>query len=140
MVSKPFLAQDLFDDGVVDQCIHYAIKASSGLKTNLYARFLVVFLNGLAHDVSRLGSSCRFELSCGGFDIVGTAIHGQYGGRLDVLRRLQASRFQNDLHLLIAASVFHLPYFVADGLVVAAEESTHGEHHINLCGAVFYGE
>ena len=38
LVGEPFLAQNLLHDGVVDECIHHAIQASSGLKTNLYAR------------------------------------------------------------------------------------------------------
>ena len=39
LVSKPFFAQNLFHDGVVDQCIHHGVKASSRLKTNLNTRF-----------------------------------------------------------------------------------------------------
>ena len=115
----------------------YRMHASCGLKTYLYARFVIVFLDGLAHDVSGFRRSGRFEFPGGRFDIVGSGIHGQQGGFLDVRGSLQTARFEDDFHFMVAAGRFQFADFVAERLVVAAQELADGHDDVYLRGAVF---
>ena len=62
LVGEPLFAQNLLNDGVVGDGIHNGIDAASGLETYLYARFIVVFLDSLAHNVCCLRSSGRLHL------------------------------------------------------------------------------
>ena len=58
LVGEPLFAEYFLDDGVVGECVHDGVDATCGFETNLNARLLVVFLDGLAHDVCCFGSGC----------------------------------------------------------------------------------
>ena len=84
LVSEPLLAQHLFYDGVIGDGIHHAVDAASGLETNLYAWLVVIFFDSLAHHVGSLGRGRDLLFASRGLDIVGTSVHRENRGLLDV--------------------------------------------------------
>ena len=100
----------------------HRVHASGGLEADLYARLVVVFLDGLAHDVGGLRRGGRGEFSGGSLDVVCPGVHGQQGGFFDVRGSLQTARLENDFHLALATDGLQFGDFVAQRLVVAAEE------------------
>ena len=64
LVGEPLLAKNLLDDGVVGDGVHDAVNAASGLETDLYASLIIIFLDGLTHNISSLRCGRDLLLAC----------------------------------------------------------------------------
>ena len=138
-VVEPFLAQHFLDDGVVDEGVVHRIDASGRLESHFIARFIEIFLDGLAHDVGRFGRGGRLQLAGRGLDEVGAGIHRQDGRGLDVRGRAQGACLENHLQVLVLARLLQFLNLVAHAFIVAHEELAYGDHDVYLVGAVHDG-
>ena len=78
------------------------VQTSGWFETNLDSCLVIIFLDGLTHYIGSLRCGSRFLLTSAGLYIIGSGIHGQDAGLLDVLGTSQQTCFQDYFHLLLA--------------------------------------
>ena len=81
-----------------------------------------------------------FLFASGCLDVVGTSVHSEDGGLLDVACGLQITCFQYHFHGVLTASLLQFVDIIAYFLIVSAKEFAYWHHDVNLCGTVFDGE
>ena len=134
------LAKDFAYHGVEVYGFGCGFDATGSLEAYKRACEVVIFLDGGAHHVGCLERGSDLYFARRGLYKVGTGVHGEYCGALDVDGRLEGTRFEYDLEGLVGTGGFYLFNLVGTGFVVAAEEGAHVEHTVALVGSVVYGK
>jgi len=110
--------------------------ATCGLHADHFSGGGEVVPDGFEHDEGDWEGGGGLDFSGTGFDEVGPGVDGEVAGEADIVRCLEFAGFEDDLEVGVAAGGADGGDFVEDAAVLAGEEGTAVDDHIDFVGSV----